>query len=53
MRQDGRQAMYCQLGEGIRFPAQLTATEDEEDDDEEATTELFFIPQNGEACKSL
>jgi hypothetical protein len=48
MRQADRQAMYCQLGEGIKFPAQLTATEDgkEEDDEEDATTELFFIPQN-------
>lgn len=50
MRQADREAIYCQLGEGIHFPAQVTDGNNDEED-EDIMTELYFIPTNGESCK--
>lgn len=50
MRQADREAIYCQLGEGIHFPAQVTDGNNDEED-EDIMTELYFIPANGESCK--
>ncbi|KAH8556270.1 regulator of volume decrease after cellular swelling-domain-containing protein [Umbelopsis sp. PMI_123] len=53
MRQADREAIYCQLGEGIRFPAQVTESRHEDEEDEDMTTELYFIPANGESLEAL
>lgn len=51
MRQEDREAIYCQLGEGIHFPAQVSGTTDnEQEDGDDIMTELYFIPANGESC---
>ncbi|KAI9286904.1 regulator of volume decrease after cellular swelling-domain-containing protein [Umbelopsis sp. AD052] len=55
MRQSDREAIYCQLGEGIHFPAQVaeSGNNDDEEDDEEIMAELYFIPTNGDSLEAL
>jgi hypothetical protein len=53
MRQANREAIYCQLGEGIHFPAQVTESGNNDDEeDEDIMTELYFNPASGESCKN-
>lgn len=55
MRQENREAIYCQLGEGIHFPAQVIENSENEDEkeDDDIMTELYFIPANGESRKFM
>ncbi|CAO3689908.1 unnamed protein product [Umbelopsis vinacea] len=55
MRQENCEAIYCQLGEGIHFPAQVIASSENEDEkeDDDIMTELYFIPANGESLETL